>query len=257
VTAVTLGNYRLAYREICRALAAEKEPLAVEARSGCRFDPDGSFFEVPFLGRSYRVAYPSGEVTPGEPLAAPAGLGEAGAGEGAAGGTGGSGTAASPSRLQVPAAPTGDHLLTVSILIVHYLVRSTGTPVGGEWIAFRELPGGDIYNVPFTNRTIRPMVALFGPRPAKLVEAFLSLGGRREKLGHWSASVRAFPMVPVCFVLWEGDEEIPASGQILFDKSAPGYMETEAVVVLAAETLLAARMVVAPQFKRPGTLEAT
>ncbi len=241
-----LNNYVLAYRECCKALAAEKEPRAVAARAACRFDQAGSFFEVPFLGRLYRVAYPSGEVTPGEPMPArPQGAAGA-AGERAPGGE---------ALLALPPAPSGDHLLTVSILLVHYLTRATGIPLAGEWIAFRELPGGEVYDVPFTNRTIRPMVGIFGRRPARLVEAVQKLGGRPEKMGHAAGSVHAFPMVPVCLVVWEGDEEIPASGQILFDRSASGYMETEAMVVLASETYLAARMAIAPEAPRPGTLE--
>ncbi len=245
-------NYVLAYREGCRALAAEKEPGVVAARASCRFDAPGSFFEVPFLGRFYRVTYPSGEVTPGEPMPAYPGAGSQG---GAAAGRASGAVAAPAGRLPAPPAPSGEHLLTVSILLVHYLTRATGIPLVGEWISFRELPGGDIYNTPFTNRTIRPMVGLFGQRPAKLAEAMIKLGGRQEKLGHASGSVHAFPMVPLCFVVWEGDEEIPASGQILFDRSASGYMDTEALVVLASETFLAARMAVAPNVGRPGTLE--
>lgn len=240
-------NYVLAYREACKALAAEKEPRAVAARASCRFDVAGSFFEVPFLGRLYRVAYPSGEVTPGEPMLVEA-PGPVASGPGGA-------PAVPVNRLPIPAAPTGDQLLTVSILLVHYLTKARGIPLAGEWISFRELPGGDIYNTPFTNRTIRPMVGVFGRQPAKLAEAMRRLGGRQEKLGHGSGSVHAFPMVPVCFVVWEGDEEIPASGQILFDRSASGYMDTEALVVVASETFLAARMAVAPGMGRPATLE--
>lgn len=213
---------------------AEKKPRAVAVRAGCRFDPERSCFGVPCLGRLYRVAHPSGEVTPGEPLPGPGGQ-----------------------PLPVPPAPGRDHLLTVSILLVHYLTKSRGIPQSGEWTAFRELPKGDIYNVPFTNRTIRPMVGLFGQRPAKLVEAMRKLGGRQENLGHASGSAHAFPMVPLCFVVWEGDEEIPASGQILFDRSASGYLDTEDLVVVAADTFLAARMAIAPNVPRPGTLEPT
>lgn len=222
------SNYVLAYREACRALAAETDPEAMALRARCRYDPLGSVFEIPVLGRLYRVSYPGGEVAPGEPLRKPG----------------------------LPP-PTGDHLLTMSILILHYLTKASGLPLAREWIAFRELPGGDIYNTPFTNRTIRPMVALFGREPAKLVEAALTLGGRREKFGHASAAVDVFPMVPVCLVVWEGDEEVPPSGQILFDRSASAYLDTEDLVVTAAETFLAARMAVSPGGVRPGTLEPT
>ncbi len=229
-------NYVFAYEEACRALAAEREPRAVATRASVRYvevngprsglkappgeNPAGetdALFEVPFLGRLYRVDYPSGKVTPGEPL---------------------------PRLEGGPAAPSGDHLLTISILLLHYLTKAKGIPLEGEWIAFRELPGGEIYNTPFTNRTIRPMAGRFGREPAKLVEAGERLGGCRETFGHASTRVLAFPMVPLCFIVWEGDEEIPASGQILFDRSASAYLDTEDLVVVAAEAFLALRLAV-------------
>jgi hypothetical protein len=253
-------NYVFAYEEACRNLVAQKSPQAIAARTGCRYvapagpapgagedvSPPGeaaSFFEVPFLGRLYRVAYPQGQVTPGDPLSrvAPAAAGVAGP---------------EPDLLlPAPPAPSGDHLLTVSILILHYLTKAQGLPITGEWIAFRELPGGEIYNAPFTNRTIRPMVGRFGREPAKLIEAGERLGGRKETFGHASIRLEVFPMVPLCFVVWEGDEEIPASGQILFDRSASAYLDTEDLVVVAAEAFLTLRMAVSPGVPRPGTLE--
>lgn len=207
-------NYVLAFSLARKALAGCKDPDRVSRQSGCRFDKAGSFFEVPFLGRVYRVEYPGGGVTPGDPVA---GIEYA------------------------PPVPAGSSMLTTAILVVHYLTKATGLPVAGEWIAFRELPGGDIYNAPFANRTIRPMVARFGSRPQSLVEAILRLGGRREKFGHASASIDVFPRLPLCLVVWEGDDEIPSSGQILFDRSASGYLDTEDLVVAAGETFLATR----------------
>lgn len=223
-------NYVIAYETACRELAGRADPHEVAVRSGCAFRPEKSFFEVPFLGRLYRVGYPDGRVTPGEPV---------------------------PKAAAAPPAPAGDHLLTVSILLVHYLTKATGVPVAGEWIAFRELPGGDLYNTPFTNRTIRPLVARFAAEPERLVEAVVGLGGRRERFGHASASLDVFPRLPLCLVVWQGDEEVPASGQILFDRTAPGYLDTEDLVVVAAEAFLAARAAVTPGAARPGTLEPT
>lgn len=226
------SNYQLAYREACRALAVV-DPLVAAANAACRFDRESSFFEIEFLGRAYRVSHPDGAVTPGQavpPGAAPA--------------------------------MAADALLTASILILHYLIKAAGLPAGsapapaGEWIAFRELPGGGIYVGPFTNRTIRPMVAAFERQPGRLVEAALRLGGRKESFGHASASVPVFGRVPVCFVVWEGDEEIPASGQVLFDRSASEYLDTEDLVVAASEALFALRFAAEPgRVARPGTLE--
>jgi len=157
-----------------------------------------------------------------------------------------------------PPVPGGRALVTTGILILHYLTKARGVPVRGNWIAFRELPGGGIYVGPFTARTIHPMVGTFGPAPGRLVEAALALGGRRESFGHASATLRVFPRIPLCFVVWEGDVEIPASGQILFDRSAGGYLDTEDLVVLAAEAFFALRWAAGGgKPARPGTLEPT
>jgi len=223
------SNYTYAYEQAREDLAARTDPEEMARFAGCRFDPESSSFEVPFLGRLYRVTYPDGEVEPGQVL---------------------------PGASGAPPAPTGRGLLTASILILHYLTKARGLPVRGNWIAFRELPGGDIYVGPFTARTIRPLVGAFGFEPDRLVRAALALGGRREDFGHASASVDVFPRVPICFVVWEGDDEVPASGQILFDRSAGGYLDTEDLVVAAAEAFFAVRSAASGgEAARPGTLE--
>ena len=223
------SNYIYAYREACHVLAERLDPEEIARLASCRFDTAGSYFELPFLGRLYRVSYPDGEVTPGDPL---------------------------PSAPGAPPAPSSQALLTASILIVHYLTKARGTPLAGEWIAFRELPGGNVYVNPFTNRTIRPMVAWFGKEPKRITAAAQRLGGRRESFGHASASIDVFKMVPVCFVVWEGDDEVPSSGQILFDRSASDYLDTEDLVVAAGEALYAARSAAGPEgAPRPQTLE--
>lgn len=228
------SNYIVAYDLAREALAGRLDPLEVERLSACRYDPEASRFEVPYLGRRYYVTYPEGRVTPGEPL---------------------------PGTSLVPPAPEAGSLphLAAGILILHYLTLARGTPLTGEWMAFRELPGGDIYVGPFTNRTIRPMVGFFGAQPQRLVAALESLGGRREALGHAGGSVDILPRVRIALAVWEGDDEVPPSGQILFDRSAPDYLDTEDLVVAAAEVFYAARgaagQVGATAATRQGTLE--
>lgn len=249
------SNYVIAYREACRVLSETPDPEGIALRASCRFDPAASAFELPFIGRLFQVGYPGGEVVPGEPLAAAVGA---------------------------PPAPAGQALLTAGILILHYLCKAARTagsagsaaasgvapgapatepgreraPRDRDWIAFRELPGGNIYVTPFTNRTIRPMVSWFSREPERLVRAAERLGGRRADFGHASAVIDVLPLVPICFVLWQGDDEVPSSGQILFDRSASDYLDTEDLVVAAAEALYAARAADgAEEAVRPGTLE--
>ncbi|AGA70023.1 hypothetical protein Desdi_2607 [Desulfitobacterium dichloroeliminans LMG P-21439] len=163
---------------------------------------DGNRIKIDFLGRKFSVDYPSGQF-----FANTSGEGE----------------------ISVPA----------QILILHYLVNRSLAMQTGQYITYKELPGGSIYTQPFTNRAINPLVKSFGHRPKSLVEAACKIGGVPVSLGDVAVSVEVFPKVPVTMVLWEGDEEFSASGNILFDRSAGSILPTEDYAVLASMVVLA------------------
>ncbi len=117
--------------------------------------------------------------------------------------------------------------LYLAIIILHYLVTAGGEPLAGQWIAYRHLPGGDIYNEPFQNRAIKPFLKTFGDRPEDFQKAAEALGGKRLETSGTSMVIQVLPRVPICFTLWPGDEEMPASANILFDEAASSYLPTE------------------------------
>jgi hypothetical protein len=77
----------------------------------------------------------------------------------------------------------------------------------------------------------------FGKSPELLVKAAAQLGGRKANHGDVSATINAFPHVPITFVLWRGDDEIAPNGNILFDANISDYLSTEDVTVLT-ETII-------------------
>lgn len=117
--------------------------------------------------------------------------------------------------------------LYLAIIILHYLVTAEGKPLTGQWIAYRHLPGGDIYNEPFQNRAIIPFLKTFGDRPEDFQKAAEALGGYRLNISGISMVIPVLPRVPICFTIWPGDEEMPASANILFDEAASSYLPTE------------------------------
>lgn len=169
-------------------------PEQMAARARVAYDEQKKLFRVPFLGREYRVSYPDGVV------------------EGPQG----------------PGTP-----LEIQILILHYLTGASGIPVNGRLISFKELPDGSIYISPFTQRAVNPLVKLFGHSPEKLVEAASHFGGSRYNLGDMAVTVPFFPLVPLTYVLWLGDEEFPPSGNVLFDSTASTHLATEDYAVMA------------------------
>jgi hypothetical protein len=119
------------------------------------------------------------------------------------------------------------------ILYLHYLSNASGMPLKKEWISFKELPGGQIYIMPFQNRAVKPFAKVFGNKPEDFVLAAERLGGEKAAYGDLSYVLPVFPRVPVMFVLWQGDEEFPPSATILFDATAGSYLPTEDYAMLS------------------------
>lgn len=173
---------------------AAKDPEAMARNAQVNFEANKQRYIIPFLGRNYYVDYPSGEVR--------------------------------------VAGSEGQVSRVVQVLLLHYLINASPAGVQDKLISFKELPSGRIYVGPFTNRAIRPLVAIFGNNASKLIEAGESLGGIKKDLGDAAVTVPALPKIPVTFVIWEGDDEFPPSGNVLFDASAPLHLETEDYAML-------------------------
>jgi len=118
------------------------------------------------------------------------------------------------------------------VLILHYLLSAKGTPIANKLIAFKELPGGDSYSRTFSKRAIEPFVEHFGERPYLLIDIAGELGGHRVAYGDVAVAVDAFSRVPITIVLWQGDEEYPPQGDILFDAAISDYLSTYDITVL-------------------------
>ena len=122
--------------------------------------------------------------------------------------------------------------LVVRILLLHYLARADGTRVTGRWVGYKEIPGGLLYASVFERRATNPLAKKFGDSKKMFAQAGLKMGGRSVAIGDTSFILQAFPLVPLQYVLWEGDDEFPPKVQLLFDSSVDHYLSLEDVVVL-------------------------
>ena len=133
--------------------------------------------------------------------------------------------------------------VSVAILLLLYLLESTGRDLEDRWVSFEQLPGGAGYISSFRGRVVGPVLRAFGSHPEALAQAGAILDG--EPLGMGDAAVRlpALPRVPIAYVLWRGDDEFAPSVSVVFDASIEGYLDAEVVTVLAE---LATRRLVDP-----------
>lgn len=190
------NGYAEAYRIACRKLAAlDWEQVSLNTNS--IFDRSTGTLTLTYLNRDYIISCDSGEVTfkdSSEELTA-----------------------------------------TVKVLLLHYLINSSIRPLTGNLISFREVKGGGaIYYQTFQKRAILPLIKTFGQNAGNLLKTSEKLGGAKEKYGSASVSINIFPLVPVTYVVWQGDEEVPASATILFDDSVTNYLPAEDIVLAAS-----------------------
>lgn len=97
--------------------------------------------------------------------------------------------------------------LATKILILHYLLKASGQPLGQEKVPYEDIPGCRPYLPVFERRVVRPLVSAFGFDRDLFRSAGDSLGGASESFGDVSFTLHALPMVPLTFILWEGDQE--------------------------------------------------
>jgi len=122
--------------------------------------------------------------------------------------------------------------LVTRVILLHYLIRADGGPLTGKWVGYKDIRGGLLYAGVFARRVTEPLARRFGRSARQFQEAGLRCGGSPAGLGDASFTLTALPRIPLQFVLWEGDEEFPASVQVLFDASIDHYLPLEDAVVL-------------------------
>ena len=118
------------------------------------------------------------------------------------------------------------------ILILHYFTQAKGTPLTGKQITYRDLPGGLVYYPTFIKRTVKPLSDFFGKDPASLLGMGKMLGARKGEVGDAALIIDAFARVPVTIILWQGDNELMAEVNLLFDANITDYLTSEDVIIV-------------------------
>ena len=119
------------------------------------------------------------------------------------------------------------------VLLLHYLITSSGVPVENRWITFREVPSGPFYYPSFVKRAITPLVRSIGQTPAILEQVAQTIGQIAKTPGDIALKVIPLPRVPVVLTLWKGDEEFLPEGNVYFDASVSSYLPTEDIAYIA------------------------
>src|SRR5665648_183843 len=107
-----------------------------------------------------------------------------------------------------------------TIIILNYLAYAQPLPESAtSWVSIKEIPGGMIFYSAFHKTAISVLIEAFGHQTDRLITAARSLGGQTGPFGGKSVVFRAFPEVPLCVIVWQGDEEVRANATLLYDPS--------------------------------------
>jgi len=125
--------------------------------------------------------------------------------------------------------------LSLRVLALRYVRLSCGVPESGEWIAYRDLPGGRFYAATIAPTIEQPLAGIYGYRRGALGEAAALYGGEKAGFGDESFVFHALPRVPLLLVLHWGDEEFAPECRVLFDRCCQHYLNTDDLKVLATQ----------------------
>ena len=120
------------------------------------------------------------------------------------------------------------------LIILHYMKLADGAPLTGQWMTMAEVKDGMVRGGDFDRRCERAI----RDRLTRMSEDELSvkcrsIGGRIVKSNADFASRFDFlPRYPLLLKLWFADEEFPASGKLLLDRSADHYLSIEDAVTV-------------------------
>jgi hypothetical protein len=96
------------------------------------------------------------------------------------------------------------------------------------------VPDGKFYLDAFHRRAKVPLIQAFGSQPERLLTlAGKAYGAVPLNQGDVSVKVQALPAIAVALILWQGDEEFPPDGNILFDRSIINILSAEDIAWLA------------------------
>lgn len=124
--------------------------------------------------------------------------------------------------------------IMASIIILNYLSYSEESQKPeNKWVSLKEMPnGGALFYPAFQKNAIQILVESFGTQPQKLLSCGTALGGQSNSMGSTSVVFQAFPEIPLCIVIWEGDEEVRPNATVLYDPSTANLLHIESLIGL-------------------------
>ena len=177
-----------------KACFAQAAPEEIAVRTGTVYEPETGEFSLQMMGKRVCVSWPEGNVS----------------------------------------FPDSDRTISgyASILLLRYLLEGRCTEGSGRFLAYPEMPWGEVYYTQFRGRCIQRIAFGFGHDPERFSRACAALGGMPVPMADRAFEIPFLEALRVRLLLWEGDEEFQPSAQILFSDNFPLSFSAEDIAVV-------------------------
>ena len=177
-----------------KALFAQADPEEIAVRTGAVYEPQTGLFTMHMLGVTVEVLWPDGTVT----------------------------------------FPDSDRELSdyYTILLLRFLLNGRCAEASGKFLAYPEMPWGQVYLAQFKGRCIMRLAFGFGFDPERFARACTAVGGVPVPMGDRAFEIPFLENFRMRLILWEGDEEFQPSAQILFSDNFPMAFSAEDMAVV-------------------------
>ena len=117
------------------------------------------------------------------------------------------------------------------ILIGRAVMEGMAKPANGGFLAYSEVPWGNVYLQQFRGRCIMRLAFSFGRDPDRFAAACEALGGEPCTGADKAYIIEFITGLYIKLLLWEGDDEFQPSAQILFSDNFPAMFTAEDMAV--------------------------
>ena len=175
-------------------LFAEGDPLEMARRTGAEYNAESKTFHLRFIGRDVTITHPGFEAKYSE---------------------------------------SGEDLRDVErILIARFLLEARFVEPGGKFLAYAEMPWGEVYKANFNGRCILRLAFGFGRSLDKFEKVCLAVGGVAAAGGDKAFDIAFLGNLTVRLILWGADDEFQPSSQILFSDNFQYAFNAEDMAVV-------------------------
>ena len=146
----------------------------------------------------------------------------------------------------VEAADGGRLDFTVRIVLAWYILHGGRGDLTGDWVSYRDFKDGAFFHPAFVPTVEQKIAQDFTGKLDALKLAGKALRGEPLETGlggDLCFRYPALPRVPLALVFYDADEDFPASARVLFDASAPLFLDMECLAVIGS--ILAGRLAAA------------